>query len=330
MLCGNNQVQNTLISHTTFAIINIMKYLFYILTVLVTTLYSPPASANILDVEIEVSNNFPEPGEEVQIKTSRQITSGDFLWIINGKEQTSLQGRNNISITAGKAGDLTLIQIVHHNRVVTQSIIFPIYIDIAIEPNTYIPQHYQGRSLPSSNSTIRLTALVDDGSGLDQEYFYVWRMNGQTINNNRGVDRSVEVRTPIASSVNISLSITKPGTGFYGRRNISISLEKPKVHFYTHHSLYGTLPFIKENNFQMSQGEILIYGAPYYLPMEILSNPDNIRWRVDNRAINNSTSNPLILRYQRSSNNRSSTVRLNISSITDIILQISDSVRINN
>ena len=166
-----------------------MRFILFLLLLIASPITSQAQfTGNLLvesDVSLELQPAFPEPEKPVSITVS-DIRSGGYgsaiKWYLDGVAIPNANNQRVVQITAGKAGTQQTIEatLTSQNGIVSKvkAVIKPIYVDFIVEPQTHVPDFYQGRSLPSVGSNVNLTALLSDGKKiLTNNYIYTWQVN---------------------------------------------------------------------------------------------------------------------------------------------------------
>ena len=179
----------------------------------------------------------------------------------------------------------------------------PIYLDIIVEPQTHVPDFYSGRALPSIGSIVNLTALLNDGSMVNSELIYTWRVNDQVIDAGpvRGRNK-VSFTTPQGSSIILSLQVTRLDGTVLARRSLVIPSVSPEVVFYEMNTLYGLSSQAVRSNFNMSGNSATLMAEPYYLDSRVYNQPSLAEWKIDNYPAGSSGNNPYAITLERTGN----------------------------
>ena len=122
-------------------------------------------------VQLIPNPEFPTPKSQITISLndySVETTGANITWYVNNIEDASFRNERSISITTGALGEKTTVRVVltrSNAPALSSSItIVPTVVDIVLEANTYVPNFYKGRALPSTESRVRAIAVVHDNS----------------------------------------------------------------------------------------------------------------------------------------------------------------------
>ena len=108
----------------------------------------------------------PEPGEEVTVKIGNFVSSlqgSEINWTVNGTPQDNFKNQSEIKIKAGAVNEsvnvTARLKTLSGDSLTVASAVTARYLDIIIEPQTFVPEFYKGRALPSVGSQVNVTAL---------------------------------------------------------------------------------------------------------------------------------------------------------------------------
>lgn len=152
---------------------------------------------------IKITPEIPGPFENVTINLtsySTDLSRALINWSVDGKTSLSGYGRVDFSINSPAVGSQKTINI----SIVTQTgvsiertvVIAPQDVDLLWESlDSYVPPFYKGRSLPSREGLIKITAVPSlrnsIGSKLDEsDLVYSWSQNYNPIQKFSGYGKS--------------------------------------------------------------------------------------------------------------------------------------------
>lgn len=175
------------------------------------------------------------------------------------------------------------------------------FVDIVVEPQTYVPPHYTGRPLPTGGSRVRLIALVEEPGVTDpSDYRYTWRMGGRVIGGGVIEGRNtLFIDIPNTQPGQVSVEVARLGAGVVGSDTATLPTVETKMMFYPIHPLYGLQAGALTNTISLTSGNRAVQAAPYYLPLEAFSSHAETvyEWKIDRRNIPNT--NQLNIDLQR-------------------------------
>lgn len=288
------------------------RYFIGILFVL-TILLPQYGQAQFTNISLNVSDVRPEPGQTVQFSLSGSLLGNQnrVQWYVNGIEQNEWRGTISPSLTINNLERRT-IEARIEGQVIARSIINPVYIDIVVEPQTYIPPHYTGRPLPSSGSNVRLVALVEEaGAHNASQYNYTWRVDGRTVDAVAG--QNTLVITMPSNSSQVDLTVRR-GDIIVGEQRFTLPAVQPTLIFYTVHPLYGLQDRGFQNSYTFNNSTVSLEAAPFYIPTQAVSSlaETEIQWRVNGLEISSDADNRLRTTIQRGNVTNGSLLRFNL------------------
>lgn len=277
-----------------------------------------------------ISDQFPEPGSQVEATLRNQPTSPNIVWRINGQVDSSHNNQRTINFTAGSAGSTNLIQVYSGERLLAEQSITPMYVDIIVEADTYVPDFYHGRALPSVGAPLRLTALVDDGANNPiNHYIYTWQIDDQRLDGGpvRG-NYQTTTTAPNRRAVTVTLELSRPGMSNTIRRSISVPIATPTVHFYTVSSLYGVQPRSLRNQTTLTGNSLTLRAEPFYIANNIVSSQTGVSWSINNRPLAVDIANPYTAIIQRQ-DRPGTPVEFSLQHPTDVTQRVSGNLIVN-
>ena len=280
----------------------------------------------------------PAPGESVTA-TVNDFRSSSFgtaiYWYIDGEELEDSANFNEITFNAGPAGVRQTVQAVlvkpDGSQETLSTVIVPLYLDIIIEPQTRVPDFYQGRALPSVGSIINATAILSDGNTVyGTDLIYNWRVNRTSPTS--GVVRGrnqVSFPMPQGRDTILSLDITTLGGEQLASRSLYLPSVQPSLEFYevsslfgqSHQAISGTLPIIGNT--------AILRAEPYNLDSRVYNNPDVTEWEIDNIAVANTSRNPYEITLQRLTGGGRSSVNFHVRDTTQFLQGAEDAVEVS-
>lgn len=260
-------------------------------------------SGNIMGEQLSITLEpaYPAPGEQIKASVddfSINSQGSAITWTLNGEVLTEMSNRRSFSFTADPDGEtmtigLTLTsqagQTMRASRTIT-----PAYLDIIVEPITYSPPFYRGRTLPIFGSRVLLTALVHNQSGpVDpSEYTYRWRFANEVVNEGPTLGGyKTLVTVPHGRNITTAVEVTDSNNRTIARRIIQIPSANIDVEFYEISPLYGLSTRALQNNHPIVSNNTTIYAIPYNLDMYSTQNL-NTEWELNNRPADTSSNDP--------------------------------------
>lgn len=275
---------------------------------------------------LELKPEYPNPGDTVTV-TLNDYQSNSYgstiEWYIDGAVRPEFKNQRSFSVTTGGVGESLNIKVVLSSptgRSETASqVITPNYLDIIIEPQTHVPEFYQGRALPSVGSTVNATALLNNGSMMGTDYVYTWRINDQVIDGGPIRRNKVSFATPQGSRFILSLQVTKLDGTIVAKRAITLPSVSPEVVFYEVNPLFGLSSQALRGNFNLNGNSATLRAEPYYLDSRVFNQPDLLEWTINNQTTQNSGSNPYELTLERISDSGTANIGFHVRSTTQFL-----------
>jgi len=316
--------------------------LFFILFLFIFGTFTHTASAQ-LDMQelvspqllLETEPEYPRPGEEVTV-TINDYRGGTYgsnvTWLYDGQEVVSAENRRSVTIVAGALNVPTKVEAVLNKpsggREVLSTTIRPVYLDIVIEAQTRVPDFYLGRSLPSIESMVNATALVNDGR-MRNDLVYTWSLNRKVLEGGpiRGRDQ-VSFAMPMGDNAVLTVQATEPNGKVLARRAILVPSVRPTIHFHEVSTLFG----IKHNPID---AELILVGntatvqaEPYHLDTRVYNNPDVAQWKVNNNSQQNPGGNPYQITFLHTGLGGNTNLSFQVRDTTQVLQGASDSIRV--
>lgn len=239
---------------------------------------------------IELQPTQPQPGSEVTA-TLNDYSGGAYgasiTWTLDGVELPNTKNLREINFTAGNNSETQILKAVLSTPVgsnlVLEQKIKPIFLDIIIEPQTRIPEFYQGRALPSENSIVNATALLYDKEFKNPDLMYVWKVNNKVIDGGalRGRNQ-VSFITPIGNTFVLSVEVSELDGTVIAGRNIIVPSVTPTLLFYEVSTLFGVSEKATKDSVIVIGNTTTLRGEPYYLDINVYNNPKISEWSITN------------------------------------------------
>lgn len=299
--------EHTCRSHTfysfIFAGIFVLSFFFSIVPLHAQTI---PGQSTGLTLVAEPS--YPAPHTETIISIddySINTVGSTITWFINNVEQTKNKNERSIKVTTGDLGKSTNVRVALSRAggsVLTTSLsLTPSQVDIILESNTYVPQFYKGRALPSRDSMMRATAVVHDGKETpDSSYVYQWSldstvlMGGQTKGK-----RTIDIQMPHYDDLDLFVEVFKPTGELIGRGAVLLLAVEPELHFYENSPLRGLSERELMSPFRLIGEEATIYGEPYFMDTSMNERVATFTWMIDYEQVLHDASLPNALTLRK-------------------------------
>ncbi len=231
---------------------------------------------------------------------------GEITWKVDGQEQAPAKNQRSITLTAGAPATPTkveaLLQFGNGDLVKAEKTLVPYYLDVIIEPFTYAPIQYRGRTLPINDSTITLTALLSGKDGLQPaaNYSYNWQQDGKTLQGGtmRGSNK-VNITVPYGNASQVRLSVADSMGSIIAYRTITIPVVDVDLQFYEVSSLYGLNRTAIGNEFRLLGNSATIRAVPYNLDRYSIASGLRSEWSLDGRTQTTDSKDPFEITFRK-------------------------------
>lgn len=314
----------------------------YILSTITLFLLSASIAFGQLDFDVSGFGSYqpellftpvtPEPGGQVRVEIGNFLSSlqgSEIFWYRDGVLLNESQNQPNLSFTAGELNKPSVItaqlKTLSGRQVEISGTITPRYLDIIVEAQTYVPEFYTGRPLPSVGSQVNVTALLD--GNVASNYVYAWRVNGDLLGgaSGRGI-YTTNFTMPMDSRVVLSLSVFDVAGNLYASKSVLLPNTKPFIKFYEVNTLYGVNPNTYESLI-LSGNNATILAVPYYLDTRVYNQPDIVDWKVGKQSVPNS-GNPYEITIEKQNDRGQATLSFRVQSTTSLLQGTSGNIDI--
>lgn len=281
--------------------------------------------------EVVISPLFPVPGSTFTASLSDYAvgnSGGGVTWRFDGVLQPSLTNQRTITVTAPDVGKRLVIEA----RSVTaegvavsgSSTIRPHYVDLIVEPQTRTPTFYKGRALPTTESQVNVTAIVNAGAIPPADLIYRWSVDGGVLFGGpvRGQSQ-VSFAMPIGIA-NLTLEVERAGEGTLGRRSVTLLPSEPTLRFYEVSPLYG-LRTRPTQTLGIIGNSTTVRAEPYFLDLRTYNAPDIAVWEINNATANGGSANPYDITLVRNGSGGEALVDFHVRSRLNVVQGVRDS-----
>jgi hypothetical protein len=206
---------------------------------------------DVVNPRIQVSPEGPRPRETITLTLSpldATLSTSIITWYRNGAAFAKGEGMVVATTTAPDLGAALDVRarIEGETTFTSNATIRSGSVTLLWSADTYTPPFYQGRALPTENSTIRAEAipeLVLNGTQIaPKDLVFTWSINGvnQPKLSGRGKTRAV-IRAPLGGIRTIGVTTTTKDNVYSASATVTIPINQNIVHLYREHPLFGTL-----------------------------------------------------------------------------------------
>lgn len=256
---------------------------------------------------IESTPRFPGAFESVTLDLnafSIDTQGAGIRWYIDGIEQASDRNNRSITVTTGDVGSSqtveAIISLSSGTRIPVRHTLTPSRVDLIIEGHTTVPSFYEGRALPSTDSTMRLIALPDFGDGFNPEnYAYTWRLNNKVqFGGSLKGQYVTEMTLPLGQEHVVSVDVINADGVTVRQAAVTVPVATPEIHFYEDNPLRGTALNSIGDNLNLLGEEVTVRAEPFYMDNNILNQNYLIEWEVDNQVVQNPNADQMTITLQ--------------------------------
>lgn len=284
-----------------------------------------------------VSPRFPEPNERVTIELndfSINTLGASYTWFINGTELVAAKNQRSIQISAGEAGNRTEVlvrtRLANGATLETKTTIAPVRVDMLIEADTIVPAFYAGRALPSSGSTIRVTAIpFADSSRSPNTYSYTWRVGSTVVGGSSMYGKnSVTFSSGFDRNMNVSVDILDSNGSLITTERVNVPIFDPELHFYEVDPLAGLLERAIDDTYIFTNEETMFRAEPYYMDRALMANRPYTEWKLNGETIQNPSNNQQEIVLRRSGERGAFELSYHVRNLRQLLQGVEDSVEI--
>lgn len=297
--------------------------------------FNPPTTGPSLSIDLESSYLKPFTKNSASLNDySLGEQVNNIYWKIDGKTISEATNKRSVDFVTKDVGHQTIVEVFVETgtkkTLSVKRVIEPVYLDIVIEPQTRTPSFYKGRALPSIDSTVNLTALINGTSMTAGNYIYNWSINDTNIETGsiRG-NYKTSVKVPIGGYAVITLSITNLQGEQVARRNVQFSSSDPEVLYYEVNALTGMKSLPINKNLNLIGNSTNVRAEPYYLDLNTYNKPDLLEWKINGMRSPNRGGNPYEVTLAKQGGNGVTKVNFHVRNLTDILQGVESDFNIN-
>jgi hypothetical protein len=289
------------------------------------------ATQNNLNLTLDPAT--PAPNTEFRASLGMVDFGSEVVWTLNGEKLLDSNNQNNINLLAGEAGEtinLSAEITTPDGRGTTVSTeITPLYLDIILEPQTYAPDFYLGRSLPTFGSQVNATAILSGTDITATDLVYRWQVGNEVVGEGALLGQhKVSFSVPKGSFPTLSLQVSRPSGELLASRYITMPSVYPELKFYQKSTLFGLSQKPIDNNLNLISDSTLIEAVPYNLDSRVYNSPDMAEWEVGRDTYDNLAGNPYEVTLQRNSGAGSIKLNFHVRSMENLLQGAEDSINV--
>ena len=288
-----------------------------------------------LSIELKSTdlNPFSEIVAEVNDYANTASTQS-ITWRMDGKVMPELNNKRTINIKLKDLGQPTKLEVFIKTQegptISAEKTIVPIYLDVIVEPQTRTPSFYKGRALPSLESTMNLTAIINGSIENSEKYVYNWDLNGTKLENGGAVGKyKISTKMPIGPTNVLTLTVSRVTGELIARKTVEIIPAEIEMAFYEVNSLYGLSNLKINSSLNLIGNSTVVRAEPYYLDIKTYNKPQYIEWKINGSRNRGSDNNPYEVTLARQGGNGKVNVGFHVRNLETIIQGIESSFVVN-
>ena len=286
-------------------------------------------------IGIELSPPLPRPHQEVRasVNTASVSTIGATIrWYLDGEELTDAFNQRSITVTAGDLGEQMGIRVsvtpgagaaYEANRIIA-----PATADLIVEPQTYVPDFYRGRGLPSPYSLIKLTTIVNAADTAELTYLY--RVNGQVVGGGGQRNNQFILSTPLGERMTVAVEVYNSRSTLIAQTVVVLPIVKPSLSFYEVNSLKGAVEIPIDESLRLSGSQTTLRAVPYNLDTRVLTSDPLIEWKLNGRVLETDFVHPLDMVISNTFLGANSPLTFHIRNLDNVAQGVRGSISITN
>lgn len=251
-------------------------------------------------VELLTNPLFPKPYSvtEVTLNDAGVDTLGsEIRWYVNNVEFPEYKNERVAQVRVGALGKETIVKVVltKKNSFSSQSsvlTIIPRSLDVIIESESYVPLFYAGKALPSSDTRLRIVAILNDAPGLNTRgYSYKWTLNDEVLLGGAVRDKNtLDIDMPHYDGNEFTVEVFDTRGVRIASESFIISGYDPELHFYENSVLRGLIQKTLTSPHYLIGDETTIFGEPYFINAAT-KDTISFEWELGNILVPQSVSN---------------------------------------
>jgi len=280
----------------------------------------PTAGPN--NINIALTPEHPSPYTDITVKLESfffRMDLANIVWMENGSRKSGGPGVTTFKTKTGGVGERTeieaIINIAGYDIIRKSISISPSDIDILWEsPDTYVPPFYRGKSLPTRESKIRVTAIPVVKNRLGEtlrhnNLSYMWKRDRKAAQNDSGFGKTGYTFRNLMLNRNENIDVTiSSQDGYTGSGTTTIPIFEPKILLYPENE-EGVVNYLQSLNTrsQTQKFNLGIRAVPYFFAIDPAGKLGSVsyEWKVGKEIIpaqNKETADSMLLTAYKSGN----------------------------
>lgn len=215
------------------------------------------------------------------------LNTATINWYVNGTLQSDARNETQFAYTLGDIGEQVSItaqvQPTTGGSTNASVSLTPASVGLIWEGDTYTPPFYKGRSLFTSQSTLRVlavpTIVVGGRQVPDDQLIFTWEQDETILGSKsgRGKNSLAVTGSVLSQPEDIAVTVSTLDGTVTARTSITVPVANSIVHVYENNPLRGVVfgtAFTETHT--VSDDEITLRGYPYFFP---ITNPRLLSWQ---------------------------------------------------
>lgn len=278
---------------------------------------------------------YPEAYQEYTVQISSPDTNWQLIqWFINGIEDIASKNKSSITLQAGAVGSTTDITMKITRQggstIKRQHTVTPYRVDLIVDADTVTPPFYFGRTLPSSGSTIKTTALIFSKENHSLSgYSYVWKLNGKIqAGGIPNQDNTYSFIPSFEDEALLSVDVFNNSGQVIASKSQLIPIAKPELNFYEKNPLRGLSFTALADPYLFIEDEVTIRAEGYFMSRELLSKNVLMQWKINGKSVQNSENEEQEITLQKEGNTGRSKLSFHIRNLQQLLQGVQDDITI--
>lgn len=278
---------------------------------------------------LELTPATPAPSTSFTVRVNAynyDIDRARITWSVDGVIREDAANQREITLVAPALGTpMTIRTAVTEPSGATHTTTHaftPSVVELVVEGDTRTPHFYQGRTLPSEGSTVRLVAFPSlytaSGQLLEAEtLLYTWRVGSQVAKSGLGAT-ILETTMPRSGALEVVVTVEAAGSSARHMTGTRIDPAEPVVHFYEDNPLYGLSRVALPKEFTLLAPELSVRAEPYFASRTLFTNA-RLEWKLDGRPVENPNADPTTLTLRGAGGAGSARVEFSVRNLSALL-----------
>jgi len=286
------------------------------------------------ETSISIISNprLPEPDQTVELSLNTytiDTNGGTIRWFADGVEILDAVNTRSIKITAPAAGLETIISAEITTRsgqkIQVRYNLQPKRLDLIIEAKTLTPSFYNGRALPSTDSTVRAVALPQIANTKPKDYSYIWRLNNKVLFGGSIKGKHVaEFQMPMGRDAIVGVDVIDQLGQVIAADSSVVPSVTPELYFYPDNPLRGISRIALPNIYTLVGPEVDVRAEPYFMDEEIFAASPLLEWSINGSVVSNPNDDAQTITLQNGGGAGNFTIDFHIRNLRQLLQGVED------